>query len=100
MREQNAVSQTEDRIPSEEAGAQAVSFVVRIWIPEEKADAECRGWVEHVQSGERTFFLGLDHLSSTIAAHIGLRSRRGAWWRNGLKRWHARFAGIFCAEKR
>lgn len=84
-----------DSAPSEEAEAEAFSFIVRIWKQTRPTGPECRGWVEHVQSGQRTFFLGLDELSSVIATHIGVPARRGGWWRTRLMRWRARAAGRF-----
>ena len=93
MGEQNTVPQNADRAPSEGAGAQAVSFIVRIW--RQRADPNCRGWVEHVQSGERTAFLGLDRLCAIIAAHLGLPTGRAGVWRNGLKRGWACLMGRY-----
>jgi hypothetical protein len=81
-----------DPVPSEEE-AEAVSFIVRIWKHTRPTGPECRGWVEHVQSGQRTFFLGLDELTSVIATHVGVPVRRGGWWRTRLVRWRARVAG-------
>jgi hypothetical protein len=76
----------------EEPETQAYSFVVRIWRQMGPADPECRGWVEHVQSGQRTFFLGLDRLLPIIATHVGIPIRQRKWWRSGLIRWQARLA--------
>lgn len=92
VKEHSAVSRLANRVTSEEPGAQAISFVVRIWRQTEPAVSEYRGWVEHVQSGQRTSFLGLDQLSSVIAAHIGIPIRQGVGWRNRLTRWRARVA--------
>jgi hypothetical protein len=98
VKEDSAVSRITDRVAPEEPGAQAISFVVRIWKQTGPADPEYRGWVEHVQSGQRTSFLGLDQLSSVIAAYMGIPIRRGPWWRTGLIRWRARVAGWFTRE--
>jgi len=95
MKEHNAVSRNTNEVTSEETEIQAVSFVVRIWKQIGSADPECRGWVEHVQSGQRTFFLGLNQLLSIIAAYVGIPIQRRGWWRNGLMRWRARVAGWF-----
>ena len=95
MREQSTVSRSADCDPSEEAEVQAVSFVVRIWKQSEPADPEYRGWVEHVQSGQRTFFLGLDQLSSVIATHVGIPVRWRGSWKNCLTRWWVRATGFF-----
>jgi len=95
MKEHNAVSQIADGVTPEEPWAQAISFVVRIWKQLGPADPECRGWIEHVESGQRTFFLGLDQLLSIIAAYVGIPIRRGGWWRNCLMRWRACVAGWF-----
>jgi hypothetical protein len=54
---------------------EAHSFVLRIWR-ENREDpagvAEWRGWVDHVQSGERTYFRDLAEISRVISHHIGL----------------------------
>jgi hypothetical protein len=95
MREHNAVSQITDGVTPEETEAQAISFIVRIWKQMRPAGPECRGWVEHVQSRQRTFFLGLDQLLSIIAKYMGIPIQRGGWWRNGLMRWRALVAKRF-----
>jgi hypothetical protein len=79
--------------PAEEAEAEAFSFIVRVWKHTRPTGPECRGWVEHVQSGQRTFFLGLDQVLSIIAAHIGVPQQRGGWWRKCLMRWRDRTMG-------
>jgi hypothetical protein len=84
-----------DPAPSEEEEAEAFSFIVRIWKQTRPSGPECRGWVEHVQSGQRTFFLGLDRLTSVIATHIDVPARRGSWWRTCLMRWRARVGRCF-----
>jgi hypothetical protein len=91
----NRQSDPADSVPPEEAELQAASFVVRIWKRGESTDSECRGWVEHVQSGQRTFFLGLDCLLSIIAAHVGVPIRQRGWWRSRLARWRAYVGGYF-----
>lgn len=88
-----------ERVASCEAGAQAVSFVIRIWKQTGPAAPECRGWIEHVQSGQRTFFLGLDQLLSIIATHIGVPIRRGRRWRHRLTRWRERVVGYFARSE-
>jgi hypothetical protein len=95
VKEHSAVSPITDRVIPEELRAQAISFVVRIWKQTGPAEPECRGWVEHVQSGQRTLFLGLDQLLSIIAAYVGIPIRRGGGWWNRLMRWRARVAGHF-----
>ena len=95
VKEHKPVFRIADGVVPEEPGAQAISFVVRIWKQAGPADPEYRGWVEHVQSGQRTSFLGLDKLSSVIAAHIGVPIRRKGWWQNRLLHWRARVAGWF-----
>ena len=81
--------------PTEEAEAEAFSFIVRIWKHARPTGPECRGWVEHVQSGQKTLFLGLDQMQSIIASHIGIPAWRGGRWRDRLARWRARVAGRF-----
>lgn len=95
VKECSAVSRIVDGITPEEPEAQPISFVVRIWKQTGTADRECRGWVEHVQSGQRTFFLGLDQLPRAIARYIGVSNRRGGGWQNRLMCWRARVAGWF-----
>lgn len=95
LKEHSAVSRTADCVIPEVPEAEANSFVVRIWKQTGPADPEYRGWVEHVQSGQRTSFLGLDQMSSVIATYVGIPIRRGPWWRNGLMRWRARLVGYF-----
>jgi len=95
VKEHSAVSRITDYAASEESGTEAISFIVRIWKQTGSTDPEYRGWVEHVQSGQRTSFLGLDRLPSAIAAYMGIPIRRGEWWRNRLTRWWTRLAGYF-----
>jgi hypothetical protein len=53
--------------------AEAHSFVLRIWR-ENRADptapAEWRGWLDHVQSGARTYFRDLEEISKVISQHL------------------------------
>ncbi len=49
---------------------QVFSFVVRIKKQVTPAATDYRGWVEYVQSGEKTYFLGLDQLLPIIAKHV------------------------------
>lgn len=55
---------------------QVLSFVVRIWREAGPQGVEFRGWVQHVQSGRRAYFHGLNGLSSVLAAYLGV-SRKG-----------------------
>jgi hypothetical protein len=53
--------------------AEAHSFVLRIWRENRhKPDvpAEWRGWIDHVQSGNRTYFRDLDEIGRIVAGHI------------------------------
>ena len=79
--------------PDEEA--QAVSFVIRIWKRDEQGDFECRGWVEHVQSGQRAFFLGLDQMLSIITKYVGASAQRRGRWRDCLMCWWIRVTMSF-----
>lgn len=99
MNEHGVVSQTAEPLSAEEMGAQAVSFVVRIWRERGPAGPEYRGWIEHVQSGQRTSFLGLNRLPSVIASHIGSGSRSMGWWRHKLWCWRTRVAGWFARRE-
>jgi hypothetical protein len=100
VKEHSAVSRLAHPVIPEEPGTEAISFIVRIWKQTGSADPEYRGWVEHVQSGQRTSFLGLDQLSSVISAYLGLPIRRRTWWRNGLMRWRACLARYFARGKK
>lgn len=84
-----------DNVPPEDAELEAASFVVRIWKQGESTGPECRGWVEHVQSGQRTLFLGLDRLLLIIARYVGVPIQQRGWWRSWLARWRARLGGYF-----
>lgn len=59
--------------------SEAVSFVIRIWQYSTPAGPELRGWIEHVQTGRRTFFLRLEDMSSLIKAclHAPGQAERG-----------------------
>jgi len=94
MEVQAVSAQVSEDLPAEEAGAQPISFVVRIWRQMTPAGPEYRGWVEHVQSGKRTFFLGLDGLPSLVGGYLGLPMRR-ARWHERLTRWRNRVAAWF-----
>ena len=54
--------------------ADAHSFVVRIW-QENREDpngqVEWRGWIEHVQSGQRHYFRDLKDLPQLVGGYIG-----------------------------
>jgi hypothetical protein len=55
------------------------SFVVRIWQePREIVDElpDWRGWVEHVQSGERTYFRDMEESAAFIASHVDRDTQR------------------------
>ncbi len=47
-----------------------VSFIVRVWKPIQGKHHRCRGWVEEVESGEKTSFLGLDELQGILAKRL------------------------------
>jgi hypothetical protein len=92
VKKHGAVSQAICHATLEEPVAQAISFVVRIWKQEGTTNPDCRGWVEHVQSGQRTFFLGVDQLTSIISEHIGVTVPT-SWrnkWQKRLVRWQMR----------
>ena len=54
--------------------AEAHSFVMRIW-QENRDDpddpAVWRGWIEHVQSGQRHYFKELTEIPAIVAGYIG-----------------------------
>ncbi|MGC8874176.1 MAG: hypothetical protein ACP5SI_06980 [Chloroflexia bacterium] len=53
---------------------QVVSFLVRIWREPGSRGWECRGWVQHIQTGTRSYFHGLPGLSKILAAYLGVAS--------------------------
>jgi hypothetical protein len=77
-------------------GEETQVFIVRLWreLREiEGARPLLRGTVEHVQSGQRRSFLGLERLPYIIAEYVGIpvRSRPGcqrclAHWRASIGR--------------
>jgi hypothetical protein len=53
--------------------AEAHSFVLRIWREnrhDPEVPAEWRGWIDHVQSGNRTYFRELDEIGRIVTDHI------------------------------
>lgn len=51
----------------------ANSFVIRVWQePRELGGAgfALRGWIEHIQSGERVYFQSLDRIAGFIVSHL------------------------------
>jgi hypothetical protein len=53
--------------------AEAHSFVLRIWRenrPDPEVPAEWRGWVDHVQSGSRTYFRDIAEIGRIVSGHI------------------------------
>lgn len=50
------------------------SFVIRLWSEpraEVRSNAEWRGWVQHVQNGERRYFRDLAEIGHIVASHLG-----------------------------
>jgi hypothetical protein len=72
-----------DSLPAEgeETETLVFSFIVRIWRQKRLLDPECRGWVEHVQSGRRTPFHCLAQLPSIISAYTGISLDKPTSWR-------------------
>jgi hypothetical protein len=64
-----------------EAETLVSSFLVRIWRQKRPSGPECRGWVEHVQSGRRTPFHQLIQLPAIIAAYTGISLDQPKSWR-------------------
>lgn len=57
---------------------QGGSFIVRVWLEPreiEGASPEWRGKIEHVQSGDCTYFRDLDKMVEFITNHLGGESR-------------------------
>jgi hypothetical protein len=55
--------------------AEAHSFVVRLWREhqdEAAAPAEWRGWIDHVQSGQRHYFREITDLSRIVARYVNV----------------------------
>ena len=49
------------------------SFVIRLWSePRDKVQsaAEWRGWVQHVENGERRYFRDLADIGLIVASHL------------------------------
>jgi len=49
------------------------SFVIRLWSePRDGAEstAEWRGWVQHVENGERHYFRDLTEIGHIVASHL------------------------------
>lgn len=99
LNEQNTASRSANHIAAEQPAAQALSFVVRIWRQDEPSDCECRGWIEHVQTGRRTPFSGLDQLRYLIADAVGAPGYRGRSWGGRLRRWRTFVAEWFSDEQ-
>jgi hypothetical protein len=97
--EQDVVSQTANHVGVEQSTAQAVSFIVRIWLQSGVNEREYRGWVEHVQTGRRTAFHGLDQLRSIIAESVGTSCDRDRSWRRRLERWKTFVVERFSRER-
>jgi len=97
LNEQGAVSRGTHQASTEQTGVQALSFIVRIWRQSEPN--ECRGWVEHVQTGRRTAFLGLDQLRSVIAEAIDAPLDREGSWSQRLGRCRSLLAGWFSCHQ-
>jgi hypothetical protein len=82
--------------PREEASLeeeQVTSFLVRVWREPGPQGPQFRGWVQHVQSGQRAYFHGIEGLSRVLADYLGvsraeragilsrrLRDRIAAWF--------------------
>jgi hypothetical protein len=52
----------------------AHSFVLRIWqesAEDPESPGEWRGWIEHVQSGQRHYFGHVTELSAIVAGYVG-----------------------------
>jgi hypothetical protein len=61
--------------------AEAHSFVMRIWREnrDDPADpSEWRGWIEHVQSGQRHYFRKLNEIPAIVAGYVGAGSELDA----------------------
>lgn len=53
--------------------AEAHSFVVRLWTEGQgatEAEAEWRGWIEHVQNGQRRYFRDTAEIGHIVASHL------------------------------
>jgi hypothetical protein len=99
LNEQHTASRSANHAAAEQPAAQALSFVVRIWRQGGPSDRECRGWIEHVQSGRRTSFSGLDQLRYLIADAVGSPVYPGRSWSERLKRWRTFVSEWFSDEQ-
>jgi len=60
------------------------SFIVRLWNETIDATGNAvvwRGSIDHVGSGKRAYFHNLEGAFGFIQEQIGLRAKRGHWWR-------------------
>jgi hypothetical protein len=52
---------------------EAHSFVIRLWREnreDNKVEAEWRGWIEHVQSGQRCYFRNITEINQIVATYL------------------------------
>lgn len=97
MSEKATVYQPPEGVPvetmcEESTEIQAFSFVVRIWRPTKPVGTKFRGWVEHVQSEQRTHFVGLERVLAIICEQIGIRSISGEKGKYLPANWLFRFS--------
>jgi hypothetical protein len=76
----------------------ASSFVVRIWLEPreiEGASPEWRGRIEHVESGDRTYFRGLDKMVEFMVGHLDDLGGIPPFfrWKQGMREWLAQLLG-------
>lgn len=84
----------------EETEMQVSSFVVRIWTQPKAAEPEVRGWIEHVQSGERIAFHGWTRMLAVMAAHLPTTLHKSGESRNLLKCWRSYVSEYFMRRKK
>jgi len=99
LNEDITASRSANHAAAEQPAAQALSFVVRIWRHDEPSACECRGWIEHVQTGRRTPFSGLDELRYLIADAVGSPVYRSRSWAERLRRWRTFVTEWFSDEQ-
>jgi hypothetical protein len=70
---------------------QSESFVIRVWLEKREiseAEPECRGVIEHVATGRRTYLRDLDEIIIFIATYVeewGITPRSWALMRRKIR---------------
>lgn len=76
------------------------SFMIRIWTQPKASKPEVRGWIEHIQSGERTAFQGWGRMLAIIAAHFPTALPGSSGPPILLKHWRSRLTRYFSHRRK